>query len=116
MKLCGTGIPSKPKAGYALSGAIPCFCVIAKSQNLADLKIKVLSARTGSQPQPKSKRGHLSHKTLIRQMLSVNNTAKGVSENVGVLTVAIPPFQFVQVPVNVLGADLVECSNDASLE
>ena len=49
-------------------------------------------------------------------MLSVNNTTKGVDENMVVVPIAEAPFQFIQVPVKVLGTDLVECSDDASLE
>ena len=50
----------------------------------------------------------LSHQLLISQMLCVHNTTEGVSENMGVVTVTVAPLQFIQVPVEVLSADLVD--------
>ena len=49
-------------------------------------------------------------------MLCVNNTTEGVSENMGVVPIVVPPFQFFKVAVQMLHAHLVERSDDAPLE
>ena len=49
-------------------------------------------------------------------MLSVNDTAKSVNEDMVVVAVGKPPLQLFQVSSQVLVADLVEGSDDAPLE
>ena len=49
-------------------------------------------------------------------MLSVDDAPDRVDEDVVVVAVAVPPVRFFEVTVKVLLRDLVEGSNDASLE
>ena len=58
----------------------------------------------------------LCHQLLIGEMLSINDATEGMDKDMVVVPIAETPFQFIQVPVKVLGTDLVECSDDASLE
>ena len=58
----------------------------------------------------------LSNKGFVLQPLGVDDALECMDEDMGVVTVTVAPLQFIQVPVEVLSADLVERSNDASLE
>ena len=58
----------------------------------------------------------LGDQPFIGQMLSIDDTAKGVNKDVVIVPIAETPFQFIQVSVNVLSTDLVECPDDAPLE
>ena len=49
----------------------------------------------------------LSSQPLIGKVFRVNNTTKGVDEKMVVVPITKAPFQFIQVPVKVLGTDLV---------
>ena len=76
-----------------------------------------------SPPQPrrnakieKSPVAYLGHQLAVSERVGVHDAGQGVAEDVGVVAVVVAPLQFFQVAVHVLGADLVERSDDRALE
>ena len=58
----------------------------------------------------------LGSKPFVSKMLSVNYLLESITEDIVVVTVGKTPFQFPQVPLQVLAANLVEGSDNGTLE
>ena len=58
----------------------------------------------------------LRRQLLISQMIRLNDTLEGVTEDMVVVPVGETPLQFFQVPPQVLAANLVECADKRTLE
>ncbi len=58
----------------------------------------------------------LSHQLPIGEIFSCHDPAKGINEDVGVVTVIVSPLQFFQVTIQVLRAHLVEGFDNGALE
>ena len=58
----------------------------------------------------------LSDEFPVGERVGVHDAGQGVAEDVGVVAVVVAPLQFFEIAVHVLGADLVERSDDRALE
>ena len=58
----------------------------------------------------------LGNQPLISKMVGVDNPMKGVSKDMRIILVGIPPLHFFQISSQMLTGDLVECSNNRPLE
>ena len=64
----------------------------------------------------KLRRGCSSHERLVSERVRVHDPAQGIAEDVRVLAVVVPPFEFFEVTVKVLPADLRERGHDGAFE